>query len=169
MFGMASAHFAGFQHFNLKRENRRHDALDGSSVSKVKIAPNKLRSNFVLSIVSVILITTLSVYFSTTGFVIGISSTQPSSTVSHVLIRETPVSWQYSPQVIQVVIGVNNTVVWTSHSFTYDTVTSSNGTFSSGLISPGSSFSVTFTTPGIYDYYCQFHLWMRGTVIVKNA
>ena len=67
------------------------------------------------------------------------------------------------------VIGVNNTVVWTSHSFTYDTVTSSTGLFSSGAISPGESYSFTFSEPGVYDYYCQYHLWMHGTIIVKNA
>jgi len=33
------------------------------------------------------------------------------------------------PQNITLVMGVNNTVTWVSHSLTYDTVTSNNGTF----------------------------------------
>jgi Copper binding proteins, plastocyanin/azurin family len=32
---------------------------------------------------------------------------------------------------------------------------------------PGHSTTVVITKPGTYTYYCQFHAFMRGTIIVK--
>ena len=83
-----------------------------------------------------------------------------------VYIAETPVSWQYSPQSIVVVIGTNNTVTWVSRSTAFDTITSDSGLFSSGSIAPGGSFRFTFEAPGTYGYHCLFHPWMTGTVTV---
>ncbi|HYW82619.1 MAG TPA: plastocyanin/azurin family copper-binding protein, partial [Spirochaetia bacterium] len=33
----------------------------------------------------------------------------------------------------------------------------------------GASYTHTFTTPGTYTYYCAYHLWMVGTVVVKTG
>jgi plastocyanin len=93
------------------------------------------------------------------------SQPQPGSSVK-VIIVETPVSWNYSPANVTVVVGVNSTVTWVSHSLAYDTVTGLNGTFSSGSIAPGQTFTHTFTRPGIYPYRCVYHPWMVGTVTV---
>ncbi|MDG6991208.1 MAG: copper oxidase, partial [Nitrososphaerota archaeon] len=49
------------------------------------------------------------------------------------------------------------------------TVTSVNGTFSSGNIAPGQIWTYTFTKPGTYEYFCTYHLWMGGEVIVKSG
>jgi plastocyanin len=117
---------------------------------------------------TVALIGTALAYFGMTAVAL---SAGPSSQVAggvHVLIAETPVSWQYSPQVIHVVIGVNSTVTWESRSISYDTVTSRTGVFGSGPIPPGGSFTFTFQTPGTYNYYCLYHPWMVGTVIVTQ-
>ena len=38
--------------------------------------------------------------------------------------------------------------------------------FDSGFISGGDSYEHTFDDPGLYDYYCQLHPWMVGTVTV---
>lgn len=73
----------------------------------------------------------------------------------------------YSPDVIRVVIGVNNTVVWTNNDDAPHTVTSTSGAFDSGLVSPGQSWNYTFTYPGTFDYYCTIHPWMKGEVIVE--
>jgi plastocyanin len=89
--------------------------------------------------------------------------------VSPVQIAETPVSWQYSPQQIHVVLGVNNTVTWSSHSISYDSVTSRTGAFDSGPIPPGGSYTFTFESPGTYDYYCVYHPWMTGVVVVTKT
>jgi len=74
----------------------------------------------------------------------------------------------FAPDTIVVYIGINNTVTWQNLDTADHTVTAVNGNFSSGIISPGMIWNYTFTTPGDYPYYCQFHNWMKGTVIVKQ-
>lgn len=111
------------------------------------------------------LISRLVVYFAMTGFALVAAGEAPRTRAS-VYILETPVTWQYSPQNIMVVVGVNNTVTWVSRSTSYDTITSDGGLFDSGPIRPGGSFSHTFTAPGVYRYHCAFHPWMMGQVTV---
>lgn len=55
------------------------------------------------------------------------------------------------------VINVGDTVTWTNSGSMMHTVTADNGSFDSGTLAPGQSFSHTFTTPGTYTYYCRFH------------
>jgi plastocyanin len=75
----------------------------------------------------------------------------------------------YSPATITVVLGVNNTVTWTNMDSVPHTITADNGSFSSGNMNPGDTFSYTFTTPGTYTYHCSYHNWMKGTVIVESG
>ena len=75
----------------------------------------------------------------------------------------------YSPSTLTVVIGVNNTVTWVNNDDVPHTVTASDGSFNSGNLNAGQSWSHTFTTPGTYTYYCSYHSWMKGTIIVKAA
>ena len=49
------------------------------------------------------------------------------------------------------------------------TATSTTGAFDSGDIAQGESFSVTFTTPGTYDYFCTPHPTMTGQIVVQAA
>lgn len=72
----------------------------------------------------------------------------------------------YSPSTITVVIGVNNTVTWVNNDAAAHTVTADDGSFNSGNLNPGQTWTHTFTTPGTYGYYCAYHSWMAGTVIV---
>jgi plastocyanin len=75
----------------------------------------------------------------------------------------------YSPATVRVVVGVNNSVVWTNNDTIFHTVTAIDGSFNSGTIFSGQTWSHTFTQPGTYSYYfCQYHPWMKGTVIVKG-
>ena len=75
----------------------------------------------------------------------------------------------YAPDNITVVIGVNNTIIWTNNDNEPHTVTASDGSFDSENMNPGASFTYTFTTPGTYEYICTYHPWMHGYVIVKSA
>ncbi|MEQ8716340.1 MAG: plastocyanin/azurin family copper-binding protein [Acidimicrobiales bacterium] len=79
----------------------------------------------------------------------------------------------YSPSVITVEAGT--TVTWTNNDGVVHTVTSgtSNGTtatpdglFDSGSLELRDTFSVTFSEPGEYPYFCTPHPWMVGRVIV---
>jgi plastocyanin len=78
-------------------------------------------------------------------------------------------NFAFSPAMITVVIGVNNTVQWINQDSTAHTVTSDNGNFSSGTLSPGSNFQYIFTTAGRYPYGCSIHPQMQAVVVVKSA
>ena len=75
----------------------------------------------------------------------------------------------FSPAVVTVIIGTNNSVTWANRDTVIHTVTATDGSFNSGDIHSGSSWSYTFSTPGNYTYYCIYHSsWMRGTVVVRS-
>jgi plastocyanin len=78
----------------------------------------------------------------------------------------------YSPDKITLVIGTNNTVTWTNNDAVHHTVTSSaapaGASFDSGNINQGATYSCTFTTVGTYQYYCKYHSWMTGTILVVS-
>ncbi len=86
----------------------------------------------------------------------------------------------FTPENVTVVIGVNNTVTWTNddtagagtvHTVTPKTQPTGGNwpTAGSGNIAPSASYSFTFTVPGTYDYYCSYHSWMAGSVVVEAA
>lgn len=135
--------------------------IDYVKKRQTKRVGNKRNAKFVFSIS---LFAILIIYYSLSSFAIAQTSTPKDKAV--VYISETPFYWNFSPPKITVKVGVNNTVTWISRSTSYDTVTSVSNDFSSGPIPPGGSFSYTFTKPGVYEYFCVYHPWMRGEVIV---
>ena len=131
-----------------------------------RTAINGVRApRWVAPLASILLLVALVGYFGATAYALG-TAPPASGTGARVYISETPVSWQYSPQDIRVVLGVNATVTWVSRSISYDTVTDRGGAFASGAIPPGGTFTFAFTSPGVYHYYCVYHPWMTGTVTV---
>lgn len=74
-------------------------------------------------------------------------------------------SWGYDPATITAHIG--DTVVWTNTGDMAHTVTADDGSFDSGSLSKGDSWSHIFNTAGTFTYYCAPHPWMKGTVIVR--
>jgi len=148
--------------------------LGGISGPKEGLGPRKTTflgearpPTWVAPALSAVLVVVLVGYFAATAY--ALAGPQPAVNGPTVYISETPVSWQYSPQQIKVVLGVNSTVTWVSRSVAYDTVTDRGGTFGSGAIPPGGTFAHTFTAPGVYDYYCLYHPWMTGTVTVLSS
>jgi plastocyanin len=75
----------------------------------------------------------------------------------------------FTPNNITVVFGVNNTVEWTNDDSQSHTVTANDGTFDSGNLAPGATYTYTFPSPGVYTYHCFYHPWMTGTVTVLVA
>ena len=148
--------------------------LGGISGPKEGLGPRKTTflgearpPTWVAPALSAVLVVVLVGYFAATAY--ALAGPQPAVNGSTVYISETPVSWQYSPQQIKVVLGVNSTVTWVSRSVAYDTVTDRGGAFGSGAIPPGGTFAHTFTAPGVYAYYCLYHPWMTGTVTVLSS
>ena len=68
-------------------------------------------------------------------------------------------------------INVGDTVEWVNNDATRHTITSgtddtADGTFDSGDVEAGDSFSFTFTEAGDFAYFCDIHPTMTGTVTV---
>jgi plastocyanin len=99
--------------------------------------------------------------------VVSIQFVQPAhATISPVHVKV--VDFAFAPSNIRVVIGVNNTVIWSNNGTADHTVTSNGGKFDSGTLTPGHTFEFTFSTPGTYDYHCSIHSSMKGTVVVVS-
>jgi plastocyanin len=66
-------------------------------------------------------------------------------------------------------VGLGQTVTWRNEALDKHTVTSVTGLFNSGVMSTGSSYSVTFTKAGTFDYKCTIHPTMHGSVLVLSV
>jgi plastocyanin len=81
----------------------------------------------------------------------------------------------FSPANATVVIGVNNTIVWTNEDAASHTVVSKQipagaTSFSSPILAKGDKFNVTLTVPGVYTYFCSLHpAWMQARIVVKAS
>jgi plastocyanin len=81
----------------------------------------------------------------------------------------------FEPASVTVLVGVNNTIVWTNQDATSHTVYSSSvpegaQPFQSPILSQGDTFKVTLNATGTYAYYCSIHpSTMRGTIRVIGA
>jgi len=83
----------------------------------------------------------------------------------------------FQPQRIEVKVG--ETVTWKNYDLTDHTVTAQvkpaqpdaqeKAMFDSGPLKPGETFQFTFPKAGTFEYYCQMHKGMTGTVVVKSA
>lgn len=65
-------------------------------------------------------------------------------------------------------VAVGDTVVVTNTDGTPHTWTAEDGTFDSGAIGPDESFEFTFTEPGTFSYFCNFHPSMTGQITVTS-
>ncbi len=77
----------------------------------------------------------------------------------------------FEPINITVVIGVNNTIVWLNNDNEEHILESTSWPQSAQPFQfyslPGETNAVTFTTPGKYTYFCEWHpIWMDGTINV---
>jgi plastocyanin len=72
---------------------------------------------------------------------------------------------KYSPATITIRAG--DTVTWTNDDDRDHTVVASDGSFNSGTIGSGESFSHTFEKAGKYPYGCRLHPRMKGMVVVQ--
>jgi plastocyanin len=66
-----------------------------------------------------------------------------------------------------ITINHGDTITWTNNDGVAHTVTADDGSFDSGSIAPGTSYSHTFSSAGTAVYHCTPHPSMRATIIVK--
>lgn len=74
-------------------------------------------------------------------------------------------SWGFSPQAITVTSG--SQVTWTNNGSLQHSATADDGSFDSGLLNKGDTWSFTFTKAGTYAYHCTPHPWMKATIVVQ--
>jgi plastocyanin len=68
----------------------------------------------------------------------------------------------------RITVKAGATVTWTNEDDAPHTVASSSKMFKSKALDTTDSFSFTFTTPGVYEYFCSLHPYMTGTVVVEG-
>ena len=85
----------------------------------------------------------------------------PDATGSAVTIA----SFKFEPATLTISVGT--TVTWTNNDSASHTVTADDGSFKSGTLGKGGTFSQTFATAGTFAYHCNFHSSMTATVTVQ--
>ena len=98
-----------------------------------------------------------------TGSTSSSSSAAPKGSTTHaVTIKD----YTFKPAAITVPVGT--TVDFKNEDSTAHTATSTeSGAFESGAIQPGKSGSITLKKAGTFTYYCAFHPFMKGTIVVE--
>jgi plastocyanin len=76
-------------------------------------------------------------------------------------------NFAFVPQSLTVTAG--SQVTWISRDNGSHFVVSQNSAmpFKSKTLNTNDTFSVTFTTPGTYNYRCGIHSYMTGTIVVR--
>jgi plastocyanin len=94
------------------------------------------------------------------------SSTSTSASSGSSTHAVTIKDYTFKPAKITVPVGT--TVDFSNEDSTAHTATSTeSGAFESGAIQPGKSASITLKKAGTFTYYCAFHPFMKGTIVVE--
>jgi plastocyanin len=68
-----------------------------------------------------------------------------------------------------VTVNVGDSVTWTNQGPTTHTATAKDGSFDSGNLNKGGSFSHKFTKAGTFNYFCKPHPFMTAKIVVTGA
>src|SRR5215210_8349789 len=69
----------------------------------------------------------------------------------------------------QITVAPGTTVTWVNDGEEPHTSTADDGTWDSGTLQPGESYSFTFDEPGDYSYLCEIHPDMTATINVSES
>jgi plastocyanin len=97
---------------------------------------------------------------------LGIIDTQLTA-VAQAAASVSIVDFAFNPGSVAVDMG--GTVTWTNQGATPHTVTATDGSFDSGQLAAGASFSHTFASAGTVAYFCAIHPDMVGSVVVSGG
>jgi plastocyanin len=86
----------------------------------------------------------------------------PNGAANDVVIRD----FEFAPT--EVTVDAGAVVTFDNRGAAGHTVTSQDGSFDSGLISPGTSWEHTFATSGTFAFICAFHPQMAATIRVRD-
>ena len=93
------------------------------------------------------------------------SSMSSSPTAATSGSKVTIADFDYAPPSVTVAAG--SAVEFTNTDSTNHTATADDMSFDTGDLGEGKSGTVTLAKPGTYTYFCRFHPFMKGTVVVK--
>ena len=82
-------------------------------------------------------------------------------------VRASAFQMAFNPGRIEIEVGT--TVTWTNEDAVAHTVTADDGSFHSGLLGTGQTWSYTFTEQGEFPFYCIPHPFMKGIVVVRGG
>lgn len=98
-----------------------------------------------------------------TPIVSAIVSATPEASNKTIEIK----NFSFSPSTLNIKTGTK--VTWINNDSVSHTVTSDSGNLlNSPALSPGQSFSFTFSAPGSVNYHCAIHPMMKANIIVTN-
>ena len=72
----------------------------------------------------------------------------------------------FGPKRIEISVG--GSVAWTNNDQLVHTITADDGSWDSGPIEPGKTWTHTFTQPGEYSFHCTPHPFMKAVVVVRQ-
>jgi plastocyanin len=94
----------------------------------------------------------------------------------HAAVAESPATgdtvvkidnFTFAPQRVTVKVGTN--VTWINEDDIPHTVVSTSLAFRSKVLDTDDKFSFTFTTAGVFEYFCSLHPHMTGTIVVETT
>jgi plastocyanin len=91
------------------------------------------------------------------------SSPAPAPTPALVTIQD----FAFSPASVSIPVG--GSVTWKNLDTASHTATDASGSFDSGNLDTGKSYTHTFNKAGTYAIVCSYHSSMHGTVIVGGS
>jgi len=99
-----------------------------------------------------------------------IPSEQPAAQQAPSEQTVTIANFAFTPASLTVTAGT--TVTWVNNDSVPHKIVADDSSNLPGLssenLSQGDSYSFTFSTPGTFNYYCQIHPSMKGTVVVSQ-
>jgi len=72
---------------------------------------------------------------------------------------------RFSPSRLE--IGAGTAITWTNNDPLVHTITADDGSWDSGPIEPGKTWTRTFAQPGEYAIHCTPHPFMKAIVVVR--
>jgi plastocyanin len=106
------------------------------------------------------LLAAAAVRFAASAAATSTASPAPAPTPALVTIQD----FAFSPATVTIPQG--GSVTWKNLDTASHTATDAKGSFDSGNLDTGKSFTYTFTKAGTYAIICSYHASMHGTVIV---
>jgi plastocyanin len=76
-------------------------------------------------------------------------------------------NFTFVPQ--RLTIKAGTTVTWTNADDIPHAVASATKAFKSKVLDTNDKFSFTFSSAGVYEYFCSLHPHMTGTIVVEDA